>query len=127
LTVGKAVSLAGGYTDKADKSKIYILQINNDKLTVNENSFVSPGDNLVIEEYDPIFINGMVAKPGSYPYQEGLTIRKAVSLASGFHERASLSQIFIIKAKDKKQIPVKATLETPVDPGDTITVEESFF
>jgi polysaccharide export outer membrane protein len=127
LTVGKAISLAGGYSEKADKSKIYIQLDNNDKSPVTENSFINPGDNLVIEEYEPIFVEGMVVKPGSYPYQDGLTIRQAVSLASGFHERASLSKIFIIRAQDKKHIPIHATPETPVQPGDTITVEESFF
>lgn len=127
LTIAKAVSLAGGYTEKADKSKAYILQGNNNKLAVNQNSFVSPGDNIVIVEYDPIFINGMVTKPGSYPYQDGLTIRKAASLAGGFHERASLSKIYIIRANDLKQIPVLVSLEVHVEPGDTITVEESFF
>jgi polysaccharide export outer membrane protein len=127
LTVGKAVSLSGGYSERADKTKIYIQLDNNDKVVVNENSFITPGDNLVIEEYDPIFVDGMVVRPGSYPYQDGLTIRQAVSLASGFHERASMSKIFIIKAGDKKHTPIHANLETPVQPGDTIIVEESFF
>lgn len=127
LTVGKAVSLAGGFTDNADKKRIFVMQSDNKKIAVTENSFVSPGDNLVIEEYEPIFINGMVTKPGSYPYQEGLNVRKAVSLASGFHERASLSKIFIIKANDVTQKPVPIKLDDPVSPGDIITVEESFF
>ena len=127
LTVAKAVSLAGGYTEKADKAKIYLQLENNDKLAVNENTFVTPGDNLFVEEYEPVFVDGMVVKPGSYPFRDGLTIRQAVSLAGGFHERASLSKIFIIKAADNKHVPVHATVETPVQPGDTIVVEESFF
>ncbi len=127
LTVGKAISLAGGYSENADKNRIYVLQANNNKQAVTENSLVTPGVNLIIEEYNPIFVNGMVAKPGSYPYQEGLNVRKAVSLASGFHERASLSKIYIIRATDIKQMPTLIKLDDPVEPGDIITVEESFF
>lgn len=127
LTIAKAVSLAGGYTEKANKTIIYILQSDNSKLAVGQNSFVSPGDNIVVAEYDPIFVNGMVGRPGSYPYQEGLTIRKAAALAGGFHERASLSKIYIIRAGDVKQTPVLVSLDAHVDQGDTITVEESFF
>jgi protein involved in polysaccharide export with SLBB domain len=44
---------------------------------------------VTIEEYRPIFVNGQVEKSGAYPFQPGLTIRKAVSLAGGFKERAS--------------------------------------
>ena len=127
LTIAKAISLAGGYTEKADRTKTYILQSNNSKLAVTHNSFVSPGDNIMVAEDDPIYVNGMVAKPGSYPYQDGLTVRKAAALAGGFHERASLSKIYIIRVSDLKQTPVLVTLEAHVDPGDTITVEESFF
>lgn len=127
LTIAKAISLAGGYTEKADRTKTYILQDNNRKLAVNQNSFVSPGDNIMVAEYDPIYINGMVAKPGSYPYQEGLTVRKAVALAGGFHERASLSKIYIIRAGDANQTAVLVSQDAHVDQGDTIIVEESFF
>ena len=88
---------------------------------------VNPRVSVQIEEYRPFFINGMVGNPGGYPFQPGLTIRKAASLAGGFKERASLSKIFIIRERDPEQRPQKAELNTPVYPGDIITVEESFF
>ena len=69
----------------------------------------------------------MVDKPGGYPFQPGLNIRKAAALAGGFKERASLKKIFLIRANDPSQKAVNVDLNTPVLPGDIVTVEESFF
>jgi polysaccharide export outer membrane protein len=57
----------------------------------------------------------------------GLTVRKAVSLAGGFKERASREKIFVIREEDRTQTPRKVDLNAAVNPGDIITVEESFF
>lgn len=88
---------------------------------------LNPVVSVTIEEYRPIFVNGQVEKSGAYPFQPGLTIRKAVSLAGGFKERASKEKIFVIREDDKSQTPVKVDQSALVYPGDIITVEESFF
>jgi len=88
---------------------------------------VNPRVSVTIDEYRPYFINGQVSNNGSFPYQPGLTIRKAVSIAGGFKERASMSKIFIVRDGDATNTPVKADLNTQVHPGDIITVGESFF
>jgi protein involved in polysaccharide export with SLBB domain len=88
---------------------------------------VNPQVSVFVEEYRPFFINGMVERPGGYPFQADLTIRKAASLAGGFKERASLNKIYLIRANDPEQKPVKVELSTLVYPGDIVTVEESFF
>jgi polysaccharide export outer membrane protein len=88
---------------------------------------VNPRVSVWIDEYRSVFVNGMVEKPGAYPYQPGLNVRKAVSIAGGFKERASPSKIFIVRDKDAAHRPAKVDLNAEVGPGDTITVEESFF
>jgi len=88
---------------------------------------LNPVVSVTIEEYRPFFVNGQVEKSGAYPYQPGLTIRKAVSLAGGFKERASKEKIFVIREDDKTQTAVKVDQSALVRPGDIITVEESFF
>jgi len=45
---------------------------------------VNPSVNVTILGYRPFFINGEVRSPGSYPYQPGLTLDKAIALAGGF-------------------------------------------
>lgn len=88
---------------------------------------VNPRVSVTMDEYRPFYINGMVEKPGGYPFQPGLTVRKAAALAGGFRERASLRKIFIIRESDARNEPIRAEVDAEVMPGDIVTVEESFF
>ena len=86
-----------------------------------------PNVQVSVVEYRPFFIDGEVNSPGGYPYQPGLTVRKAIALAGGFSERASKNKIFIIRATDTKQEKIKVSLDAPAYPGDILTINESFF
>lgn len=88
---------------------------------------VDPKVSVTILQYRQFYISGEVERPGGFPFQPGLTIRKAVSLAEGFTERASKSNIFVISDNDANHTPRKVELNSPVMPGDSITVEQSFF
>ena len=88
---------------------------------------VNPQVTVSIDEYRPFFVNGMVVKPGGYPFSPGMTVRKAVSLAGGFKERAAREKINVIRDEDQKQVPRRVDLNAVVLPGDIVTVEESFF
>jgi polysaccharide export outer membrane protein len=88
---------------------------------------LDPQVTVAIDEYRNFFVNGEVDKPGGYPYVPGLTVRKAVSLAGGFKERAVRDKVTIIRDEDPNQTPSKVDLNAPVMPGDIITVEQSFF
>lgn len=94
---------------------------------LNGRYLVNPRVSITIEEYRPFYINGMVERPGGYPFQPGLTVLKASSLAGGFKERASFSKISIIREGDPTNRPQKAEINSPVNPGDTVFIEESFF
>ena len=88
---------------------------------------LNPQVTVAIEEYRNFFVNGMVEKPGGYPFSPGLTVRKAISIAGGFKERASREKINVIRDDDPKQTPRKVDLSTAILPGDILTIEESFF
>ncbi|HYC37527.1 MAG TPA: polysaccharide biosynthesis/export family protein [Usitatibacter sp.] len=88
---------------------------------------LNPQVTVSIDEYRPFFVNGMVEKPGSYPFAPGMTVRKAISLAGGFKERASRDKIHVIRDDDTKQASRRVDLNAPLLPGDILTVEESFF
>src|SRR3954469_7286391 len=88
---------------------------------------LNPQVNVAIDEYRNFFVNGMVEKPGGYAYSPGLTVRKAITLAGGFKERASRDKINIIRDDDPKQTARKVDMNASVLPGDILTVEESFF
>jgi polysaccharide biosynthesis/export protein VpsN len=91
---------------------------------------LDPKVSVTVTEYRPFFVNGQVKNPGSFPYQPGLTVRKALSLAGGLTERASEKRVSIISEDDKQKGRNKGRsvrMEDQVTPGDIITVEESFF
>ena len=88
---------------------------------------VNPEVAVHILEYRKFFVNGEVKSPGGFPYQPGITVHKAISLAGGFSERASRDKIYIVREKSSHRKAVKAALDTRISPGDIITVEESFF
>jgi protein involved in polysaccharide export with SLBB domain len=88
---------------------------------------INPQVTVTINEYRNFFINGQVERPGGYAFMPGLNVRKAVSLAGGFRERASKDKIFVIREDDPQQKAQRVDLNASVNPGDIITVEESFF
>lgn len=88
---------------------------------------INPQVTVAIEEYRNFFVNGMVEKPGGYPFSPGLTVRKAISIAGGFRERASRDKIHVIRDDDPKQTPRRVDLNAAILPGDILTIEESFF
>ena len=87
----------------------------------------NPRVSVNIDEYRPFFVDGQVGRPGAYPYQPGLTVRKAITIAGGLRERASPRKIFLLRENDKGNTAINVDLNAPVGPGDTINVEESFF
>jgi polysaccharide biosynthesis/export protein VpsN len=87
---------------------------------------VDPKVTVSIDEYREFFVMGQVNRPGSYPYAPGLMVRKAISIAGGFTERASRGKIFIVSEKAAQE-ERKVGENEPIGPGDTVVVKESFF
>lgn len=88
---------------------------------------INPKVSIDMMEYRQFYVNGEVEDSGGFPYQPGLTVRKAITLAGGFKERASKDKIFVIHDGSMTSEPIKVTLDEAVRPGDIITVEQSFF
>ena len=86
---------------------------------------VNPSVSVLIEKFRPFFIRGAVKSSGSYDYEYDLTVDKAIAIAGGLKDRASNSEWYIIRGKDKARIKVEK--ETKVYPGDIIEIEESLF
>lgn len=88
---------------------------------------VNPSVNVGITEYRPFFIQGEVVSPGAYAFQPGLNISKAITVASGFTQRASKQKVYIVRADDPYQTKRLAKMNDPIRPGDMVVVKESFF
>lgn len=86
---------------------------------------INPEVTVRIEEYRPFFLNGEVNSPGSYQYQPGLTLEKALSLAGGLSPRAARGKIEV-KRRDSDTF-ARIDMNDPVYPDDIIRVPQSFF
>ena len=104
-----------------------VTEIEDKLTTLYLNGYLkSPKVSIGVVEYRPFYINGEVASPGSYSFRKGLTVEKAITLAGGFTNRASKSNILIVSEKDN-QLSRKVNVTDLVKPGDVLTVNESFF
>ncbi len=88
---------------------------------------VDPRISVSIVKYRPFFVNGEVRNPGGVSFQPGLTLRKAISLAGGFTERANKKDVLVISGSDPELNEKKVGLDFRVRPGDIFTVQDTFF
>jgi polysaccharide export outer membrane protein len=80
-----------------------------------------------IDSYRLYFIKGEVKRPGGYSFVDGLTVAKAVALAGGYTERASQSSVSLVRESNPDNPLESVAANTPIRPGDIITIGESFF
>lgn len=88
---------------------------------------IDPRVTISVIGYREFYISGEVQKPGGYPYQPGLTLDRAIALAGGMTERASSKRVTITRSNGESREIEKANLDTPILPGDTITIDQGFF
>ena len=93
---------------------------------LSEGYLVNPSVRASMVQFRPFYVTGQVRRVGAYPYTEGLTVEKALALAGGMTEIASVRKIFILR-EGIKSLRERATLESTVLPGDTIVIDESLF
>ncbi len=86
---------------------------------------VNPSIVVQIEEIRPFYVRGAVKYPGSFPFQLGMTMEKAIAVAGGQTDRASNRNWVVIRGADKQRI--EATADTPILPGDIVEIPESLF
>lgn len=86
---------------------------------------LNPSVNVSMVNYRHFYIGGEVKNTGGYPYQPGLTVKQAITLAGGLTEWASSSKFEILREGSSQS--ETASNSTLVYPGDTITIQEGLF
>ncbi len=130
LTVHKAITMAGGFTDKAEKAAIKVTrQVDGNPHTVEADleARVLPNDFIVIAQMHKVYVNGEVKKAGDYPYEKGLTIHKIITMAGGFTDKAAVGRTKILRIVDGEEQSLRVTLDAQVLPEDIVVVPRSFF
>lgn len=86
-----------------------------------------PNVTVAVDTYRPFFILGEVQTSGQYPYVANMTAEKAVAIANGFSPRAVQTSVEIARKIRGTLVRAVVPLNTPVKPGDVITVRERWF
>jgi polysaccharide export outer membrane protein len=103
-----------------------VKQLSDDLVLAYEDGYlVNPSIVVQIEVIRPFYVRGAVKNPGSYTFELGLTMEKAIAVAGGQTDRASDKNWIVIRGADKQRI--KADADTPILPGDIIEIPESLF
>jgi len=87
----------------------------------------NPSVSVEVLAYRPFFILGEVTKPGEYPYEPGMTVLTAVSIAGGFTYRAVTDYASIVRTSSGDAVEGRVSRQTLVRPGDVITIFERRF
>lgn len=139
MTLEQALTIAGGSAELGENTRISVNRFAGETVEAYEAGFqIRPGDVITVkrdlvteaeEATNYIYLYGEVSKPGGYEFRSGLTIEKAVAMAGGFTPRASKRKIDISRYTEgegpKTLSGVKLT--TSIEPGDVVTVGESWF
>jgi polysaccharide export outer membrane protein len=80
-----------------------------------------------VASYRPIFILGEVIRPGQYPYEPGMTVIAAVSLAGGYTYRAVKTYESVVRTQGKTTGNGLVKPQDRLEPGDVITIYDRVF
>lgn len=147
-TLLQAISMAGGLMDKADESAIKIIRkpVNGQEQTltfdlsdIRSNKAKDPnlenGDIVMVEEKQPISVQGAVKLPGIYYLRGTATLMQVLSQSGGQSEIADISSVRVTSTLENgKKINVTYDMDAIRDgkikdptvmPGDYVLVESS--
>lgn len=81
-----------------------------------------------------VYVLGQVAKPGTFPYEEGMTIVHVITLAGGFTKVARPNAVVVTRVEDGREVRTVVPVEDIskgkarnflLKPGDIVFVPES--
>ena len=130
LTVQKVLSMAGGFTEKADKTGTKVIRVNEanvETMLLEADASVLPEDLIVVAQARKFYVNGEVKTPGSFVYEKGLTVHKAITLAGGFTDKAAKTSTKVLRMINGKEQAIEISLEAQVLAEDIIVVPQRFF
>ncbi|HME90923.1 MAG TPA: polysaccharide biosynthesis/export family protein [Myxococcaceae bacterium] len=97
-----------------------------------------PQVSVLIREYNSkkVFVFGEVQKPGTFPYDENMSVIQAITLAGGFTKIASRNSTIVTRIIEGQESKIRVPVEDIgngrernflLKPGDIVFVPESFF
>ena len=111
----------------------------NQRLTQMLRRFVKdPQVSIYVREYNSqkVFVFGQVNKPGTFPYEQGMSVVQAITLAGGFAKLADKSGTYVTRATEGGEEHIRVSVPAigegrepnlELKPGDIIYVPEAIF
>jgi polysaccharide export outer membrane protein len=134
-TTLRAVTLAGGFSERAATDRIKVIRTEDGQERVVEVGAdaafaLRRGDIIVVSALrsEVCYLTGEVKNAGAYRCDRDTTVLKAVALAGGFTDAAAKNKIRIVRrVQGQEQVREKVSLEEPVLPDDILVIPKSFF
>ena len=134
----------GGTIDFPLCGKVQVAGMNtsglSDLLTrcLSEKYLKHPQVTVLLREYNSkkIFVFGEVQKPGTFPYDDDMSIIQAITMAGGFTKIASKNDIAVTRTVEGKETRIRVPVADigtgreknfRLQPGDIVFVPESMF
>jgi polysaccharide export outer membrane protein len=149
-TILEAVTIAGGFTNRASPSGAKVLRKLPDgrqetvgvdlsgTIPANRDFKIQDGDTVIVPRGNMFFVFGEVKKPGDYQLEKDTTILEAISVAGGFTDKAAPNRTRIIRTMPTGQQTIDVDMNDiikrgrrdksiPLKENDVIVVPESYF
>jgi polysaccharide biosynthesis/export protein len=90
----------------------------------SQDPLVQPGDKIFVPKAEQFYISGQVKAPGAYVFENGMTLRMAISRAGGLTD---LGTDHGVRVTSKDGRPLHLTLDQGIDGGEVIVIGERLF
>jgi polysaccharide export outer membrane protein len=97
---GKAIAstVAANHSKESDVGKVETFKIIDMKGgSVENNPYIRPGDIVIVNEGEPVFVTGLVNQPRDLVIKDELTLTRALAMAGGPQRMANTEQINIYR------------------------------
>ena len=97
-----------------------------------------PQVSVLVKEYNSkkVFVLGEVQKPGTFMYEDGMSVVQAVTIAGGFTRTAARNSTSVTRRVNGQEVKAKVSVQDialgkapnfTLEPGDIVYVPESLF
>jgi polysaccharide export outer membrane protein len=124
LTGGSHVKIIRQLPDSDDADTTFIISLNQFLNEGNEsiNILMQNQDVVYIPNTKMIHVVGEVKKPGSFDFEEGMTVLKAISLAGGRTNASSQKNVIVKRIVNNKETKIKVKMSDLLQPDDIIEI-----
>ncbi len=131
ISLLKAITMAGGATTKGSIANAVIKrQMSNGRVAeikASIDTVLQPDDTVFVPEIRSYHVVGEVKQPGSFPYEQQVTLLTAIAMAGGATKKAAPKNTVIKRLKNGKVEEIEASMDTLIMPDDVVDVPLSFW